>query len=252
MVVTAPALSKIVPPLLTANDAKAALVPTAPPIVVVPLPETVSALAMAPLSLFTVWPSVISVPVRTTLPVRISKSLKTCAPVVSTAPASLVVPPTLVSSDNARALARNVVMPSLPILTLPKRPSVFAPTSPVKVTAPVPAATISALVSVAAESSVVPKVIALLVVVNVVVVPRVTSRWKFCEPVVVNVAVSISVVPLISSEARPVTVSFVPLGLPNSALPTTVSVLLPPFTDPYALNVAAVSVTSDFSVRTSR
>ena len=123
-------------------------------------------------------------------------------------------------------------MPSLPILTSPRRPSVFAPAAPVKVTAPLPAATINPLDSVAVESSVVPKVIVLLVVVSVVVVPRVTSRWKFCAPVVVSVSVSISVVPLISSEARPVTVSFVPLGLPNSALPTMVSVLLPPLTDP--------------------
>ena len=173
-----------------------------------------------------------SVPVSVTPPVNTTISLKTCVVVVSTVPPSLVVPPILVSKDKARALAKNEVIPSLPMLTFPKRPSVFAPTSPVKVTAPLPAATIRALDSVAAESSVVPKVIALLVVVSVVVVPRVTSPWKFCVPVVVSVAVSISVVPLTSSEARPVTVSFVPLGLPNSALPTTVSVLLPPLTDP--------------------
>ena len=173
-----------------------------------------------------------SVPVSVTPPVRTSKSLKICVVVVSTAAASFVVPPTLVSSESARTLAKKAVMPSLPMLTLPKRPSVFAPTAPVKVTAPVPAATINALLAEAAESSAAPKVIALLVVVSVVDVPRVTSPWKFWVPVVVRVAVSMSVVPLTSSEARPVTVSFVLLGLPNSALPTMPSVLLPPLTDP--------------------
>ena len=175
MVVTAPAFSKVVPPLFTINDAKAALVPTAPPIVVVPLPETVSARAVAPLSLFTVWPSVMSVAVRTTLPVRTSKSLKICAPVVSTAPASLVVPPTLVSSESARTSPRKVVMPSLPIRTTPKLPFDVAPTALVKVTAPLPAATIRPLASFAAESKAAPSVIALFVDVRVVAVPRVTS-----------------------------------------------------------------------------
>ena len=67
-------------------------------------------------------------------------------------------------------------MPSLPMLTIPKRPFDFAPTALVKVTAPLPAATIKPLVSLAAESRAAPKVIALLVDVSVVAVPRVTSR----------------------------------------------------------------------------
>ena len=123
-------------------------------------------------------------------------------------------------------------MPSLPMLTTPNRPFDVAPTELVKVTAPLPAATIRPLASLAAESRAAPKVIALLVDVRVVAVPRVTFPWKFCAPVDVRVAVSISVVPLISSEARPVTVSPVAPGSPNSALPMMLSVLLLPLTEP--------------------
>ena len=86
---------------------------------------------------------------------------------------------------------------------------------------PEPAAIVRLFCSVEDDESAASKVTALFVVVSVVAVPAVTAPRKRCAPAEVSVAVSMRVVPVTSSEARPVMASVVLLESPRMALPTT-------------------------------
>ena len=122
-------------------------------------------------------------------------------------------------------------------------------TAPVAATEPVPAAMVMPQVSAGELESVFLNNTLPPVVANDVVVPRVTAPSYVCEPLLLIELVFIAVVPVTSSVVKPVTVSVGPL--PNTALPSTVKLWLPPASMPFVATVLPFSTVSAPSVTSS-
>ena len=154
----------------------------------------------------------------TTLPVKLTASLKVCAPLVVTLLARETVPPALVVTVAASTVELKAVAPVELTMIAPRAPLAPLPTAPVRVTSPLPVAIVKARGVALALSIVLENRTAPFEVVSVTAASKDTAPVKVCEPVVVIVPAKEEVPPTVSMEVPVLLVIVLPDAM--TKLPT--------------------------------